>query len=416
MLNKDHVNDIISLINEIKDIKNKKLKLINDLNVIDSQFKNHKLSEKSYKNIIDKYLKGKKRENVVNEIDESIIKKLDEIKTKNETILNSFKTGKKNKVKKIHLDLGKSKKIKSKKHPIEKEYEVYEENKLAKFSNRFFKDLSKKIVNKYPSFFENLFKSITSSSIKTLSVSYVSIMLFFSSLAFVFSFLLFFIIFYGNLLFSIFTSFFLSIFISIIVFSLIYIYPANVVRNKKRKIKNDLPFVVMHMAAVAGSGAQPISMFNLILDSEEYKGIKGEVKKIVNYVNLFGYDLISAIRSVAITTPSRDFREYLVGLTTTIESGGDLKTYLDAKASEMMNTYRLERKKYLESLSTYADVYTGILIAAPLLFFVTLAIIQMLGGEIAGIQISTLATIGTYFVLPSLNIGFFTFLNMTQPE
>ena len=45
------------------------------------------------------------------------------------------------------------------------------------------------------------------------------------------------------------------------------------------------------MAAVAGSGAQPIAMFNLVLSSEEYKGIRDEIKKIVNYVNLFGYDI-----------------------------------------------------------------------------------------------------------------------------
>ena len=85
-------------------------------------------------------------------------------------------------------------------------------------------------------------------------------------------------------------------------------------------------------------------------------------------------------------------------------------------AEDTMNTYRLERKKYVETLSTYSDIYTGILIAAPLLFMVTLAIINILGGVIAGLSVGTLALFGTYIVIPFLNIVFILFLNIVQPE
>ena len=125
-----------------------------------------------------------------------------------------------------------------------------------------------------------------------------------------------------------------------------------------------------------------------------------EIRKIVNYVNLFGYDLTTALRSVAVTTPSAKFRELLVGIVSTLESGGDLKDYLKSKADDALTSYRLDRKKYVETLATYSDIYTRVLIAAPLLFIVTLAIINMIGGSVLGFDASTLAFLGTFFVIP----------------
>ena len=189
-----------------------------------------------------------------------------------------------------------------------------------------------------------------------------------------------------------------------------------VVGSRNRMIKNDLPFVIIHMAAVAGSGAKPLSMFKLIASSGEYRGLEAEIKKILNYVNLFGYNISTALKTVATTTPSPRFRDLLTGMVATIESGGSLKSYLNSMAQDAMHTYSLERKKYVEVLSTYSDIYTGILIAAPLLFIVTLAIINLLGGDIAGVSVKVIALLGTYLVIPLLNIFFLLFLNITQPE
>ncbi|MCG2717820.1 MAG: type II secretion system F family protein [Nanoarchaeota archaeon] len=195
-----------------------------------------------------------------------------------------------------------------------------------------------------------------------------------------------------------------------------YYYPTSQATTRKRQIKNDLPFVILHMSTVAGSGAQPITMFNLLFSSGEYKGLEGEIKKIINYVNLFGYDLSTALKTVSLTTPSPAFRELLTGLVTTIETGGALKSFLIAKSKDAMVNYNLERRKYIESLSTYSDMYTGILIAAPLLFFTTLAIIQMMGGAIMGMSVNMIALVGTYGVLPALNLAFMLFLNFVKPE
>ena len=174
---------------------------------------------------------------------------------------------------------------------------------------------------------------------------------------------------------------------AVAMFAFVYFYPSMRVGSRNRAIKNDLPFVIIHMAAVAGSGAQPIAMFNLVLSSGEYKGIESEIRKIVNYVNLFGYSLTASLRTVAATTPSRPFRELLTGIIATVETGGDLKSYLKGKAKGELDSYKLDRKKYTDTLATYSDIYTGAFIAAPLLFLVTLAIINRIGGSLGALSI-----------------------------
>lgn len=316
-------------------------------------------------------------------------------------------------------DLKRVLKREKKKKQILVEYTVYKSSPYGKISNLLFENLAVKLLGSYQKFFESLRSSLILSGVKILSKTYVSMMLFSSFLGALitfFAFLTYGIFFKNPIIVMAVKTFVFSLLAFVLIFTLFYIYPNMIIGSRRREMKNDLPFVIVHMAAVAGSGAHPMAMFNLILNTDEYKSLRDEIKKIVNYVNLFGYSMSNALRTVAQTTPSKDFKELLNGIVATVESGGDLKSYLKGKAEDALNTYRLERRKYVETLSTYSDLYTGILIAAPLLFIVTLAIINILGGQIGGFDVKTLATIGSYGIIPLLNIGFILFLNVIQPE
>jgi len=300
---------------------------------------------------------------------------------------------------------------------IKKGYTTYKISYVGKTANYFFKNISYSLIKKHPEWFKKLFNNLRLSGIKTFSRTYVSIILLLTCLGFIFGTLLGIIFFLNYGIFGgIIRALLFGIFIMILASFGAYYYPSMLISGRSRKIKNELPFVVLTMSAVAGSGANPISVFKLILETGEYKEIGTEIKKIMNYVNLFGYDLTTALKAVALTTPSESFKEMLNGMVATVESGGDLKDYLKGKADDTMNTYRLERKKYVQGLAIYSDLYTGLLIAAPLLFLVALAIINVLGGTLFGVKISTIANIGTYALLPLLNIAFLFFVNLMQPE
>ncbi|MFH1592993.1 MAG: type II secretion system F family protein [Candidatus Woesearchaeota archaeon] len=297
-------------------------------------------------------------------------------------------------------------------------FTVYQSNAYGKIANNFFESLTSYLNKNFPQTFKYLSNSLRSADMAIITNTYMSMVIlsgfigFFVVLLFVF---IISVILGANIAVTILRSIGLAFLGFIGTLAGVYLYPSLIIGGRKKAIKNDLPFVIVHMSAVAGSGAQPISIFNLVLNTGEYKGLEKEIRKIVNYVNLFGYDLSSALRSVAATTPSPQFRELLTGIVSTLETGGSLKSYLKSKSEEALTDYKLERQKYVESISTYSDIYTSVLIAAPLLFLITIAIINMLGGKIGGFEAKDLAFFSTFIFLPFLNMAFIIFLNMIQP-
>ncbi len=298
------------------------------------------------------------------------------------------------------------------------EFTLYKSKKFGRLANYLFEQITLYSSSHFPKMLSYLSSILRNADFQILTRTYLSIAFLLSLIAFLGVLFLVFIIsvfLSSNITLTIVRSIGLAILASIGSFLIIFFYPSFIISERRKAIKNDLPFVIVHMAAVAGSGAQPISIFNLVLNTGEYKGLEKEIRKIVNYVNLFGYALTTALRNVASTTPSPQFRELLNGIVAALETGGSLKDYLKSKADDALTSYKLEREKYVESVSTYSDIYTSVLIAAPLLFLVTIAIINILGGKIGPFESRDLAFFGTFVILPFLNIGFIIFLNMIQP-
>jgi flagellar protein FlaJ len=198
-------------------------------------------------------------------------------------------------------------------------------------------------------------------------------------------------------------------------FGITYGYPFIKSDQRARTIDANLPFAINHMSAVATSGLPPDMMFRIVAQSREYKEIGIELRKLVEYIDLFGYDLTTAMQSVSAITPSRDFKEFLDGALATLTSGGDFGLFLKEKSEQTMFAYRLRMEKYNETVSTYSDVYMGIMIVAPVFFIAILSLVSILGGTIFGLDIQTVIVFGTYVIIPFLNIAFITFLEVSQP-
>lgn len=292
-----------------------------------------------------------------------------------------------------------------------REYSIYTSKSYAKFSNQVVEKITFYLLKKYPKFFENLTRNLKLGDIKIFSKTYISMMLFSSLLAFPA-----FAIISAIFTFNVGLSLLIGILGIFAVFAAFYFYPYSVIGTRNRKIRNDLVFAIVHMSAISGSGAQPIKIFKLLIESREYKHLNSEIRRILNYSNLFGYSLSTSLRAVASTTSSYELKELLSGMVATIDTGGDLKDYLKDKAEDTLNTYRLEQEKYTQKLATYSDIYTAVLVAAPLLFLVTLTILDKIAPSLGGVSIAQIASLGTYLGIPLVNIVFILFLNLTSQE
>ena len=207
----------------------------------------------------------------------------------------------------------------------------------------------------------------------------------------------------------------LVLLLPLLTFIVVLFYPLSEATSTRIKIEDELPFAVMHMAAIAGSGVDPSRVFSILASSNEYPAIKKEMRKLVNQINFYGLDMTAALKSTAKTTPSQRLAELLNGMSTTISGGGDLSNYLTKIAEDTMLDYKLRRKKFTVVSETYADIYTGLLIAAPLMFMLMLVLLNVLGGSFGGMSTMTIAWLGIGAII-LLNIGFLIFLKISQPQ
>jgi flagellar protein FlaJ len=198
-------------------------------------------------------------------------------------------------------------------------------------------------------------------------------------------------------------------------FLIFYVYPMQKAKSRANSIENNLPFAITHMSATASSGIPPEFMFSLIGGFEEYGEISKEAKMVVKNIKTFGSSSISAMKTVASQTPSKELREVLLGISSTIETGGNLPAYLKEMSDKALFDYRIKREKYLKTLSTYADIYTALLVAAPLFLLSTRATMSIIGGDVMGFSTAEIVTLMTWLMLPIMNIGFLTFIHVTYP-
>lgn len=196
---------------------------------------------------------------------------------------------------------------------------------------------------------------------------------------------------------------------------ILYLYPLEREKGRMNNINNNLPFAVTHMAAISSAGIPPESMFKLLTRFREYGEIAEEARKVVGNIKTFGMSSVNALKDVAGKTPSKPFKEVLMGIVSNIETGGNLIMYLNEISDKALFDYRIKREKYLKTLSTYADIYTALLVAAPLMFIAMLATMGIIGGEIMGLGIPELIFLITWVVLPMMNIGFLVFVHVTYP-
>ncbi len=275
------------------------------------------------------------------------------------------------------------------------------------------------LVEKYITSFKPLEPHIKNSNMKILLKTWVS-MLFFSTIisflvAFVSIYVLITYIVQVEFYIYIFSIIFFPVFVASIVFILFYLYPVQKERSRQRSIENNLPFAITHMSAIASSGIPTEFMFELLTGFKEYGEISEDSRLIMRNIKTFGMSSIDALKDIAERTPSQSFRELLLGIVSATETGGDLVEYLHGMSERALFDYRIKREKYLKTLSTYADIYTALLVAAPLMMLSMLATMSIIGGSVMGLTIDELIMLITWVMLPFLNTVFLVFIHMTYP-
>lgn len=282
-------------------------------------------------------------------------------------------------------------------------------SEYVKISNKLFRKISDKIAPQ----FEKLGKDLKKSNSRYMLTSYLSMTIMSMMISLILGLLIFaglMIVDLSNWVYIVlpfgFTGLTMAIF---------YKYPSSEVNSVQKRISQELPFVTIHMAAIAGSDIEPVKILKIIATSEEYPNIGKEFRKIIAQVEVYGYDLVTSLKNVSVRTSNKNLAEVFSGLATNISTGGALKNYLEKKAENFLVDYRLERQKYSELAGTFMDVYISILIAAPLILVMMLIVMNVAGLGMGGMSITTLLMLAV-FGISIVNVIFIFVLNAKQPK
>src|SRR3989304_6451954 len=193
-----------------------------------------------------------------------------------------------------------------------------------------------------------------------------------------------------------------------------YFYPSMEKKTLENRINRELPFATIHMSSISNSMIEPSKIFSIIISTEEYPNLEKEFTKLFNEVNVYGYDLVTALRDMAFNSPSRKLAELYNGLATTITSGGDLPEFFDKRAQTLLFEHRLETEKHSKAAETFMDIYISVVIAAPMILMLLLMMMRLSG---LGISLSTgMITLVMVLGVSLLNVLFLSFLHLKQPE
>jgi flagellar protein FlaJ len=269
--------------------------------------------------------------------------------------------------------------------------------------------------------FKDLNQSLCKSGIKINFKAYVSLTIFSTTLATIITVIfipsLLILIFHVPVLPALLFSFGGGLFT--LAFSIIgfYVYPIYRADKLRRELEDELPFTTGYMAILASAGVSPEKIFHSLSNMKPPMTISYEAKNIIRDINLFGLDIISALKEASKRAPSETFRETIEGFISTIHSGGNLAAYLREKSKQFMKLKRISLKKFSDTLSILSEFYISLLLTGPLLLVIMLAVISMLGGGFLGFLSSELLlNLLTYIGIPIGATIFLIILDAISPR
>jgi flagellar protein FlaJ len=220
-----------------------------------------------------------------------------------------------------------------------------------------------------------------------------------------------------DILLAVLFSFTLNVVIVLVIFFTFYAYPSVVAGKRKKDIESALPFATTYMGTIASSGAPPITMFRVISQFKEYGEFSKEAEKIYRDVEVFGMDLVGALRKTANRTPSEELKELLWGLDNVITSGGDIGSYLHEKSRAFIAEYGRRLEQYSKTLSILIEIYLTLVLVGSVFFIIITALMSLIGGGGGmGGYLAFIQFLVIFIVLPFMSIGFIILIKAIYPS
>lgn len=207
--------------------------------------------------------------------------------------------------------------------------------------------------------------------------------------------------------------------------ALFFIYPKILIRSRKRKIEDVLPYAFSYMATLSSAGVSPLIIFESMAGEREvYSEMSREADDIARDMKVFGMDMVNSLLRAANRSPSAKLQSYFQGINTSIIAGTDLSTILFETSERTMFERRFELKGFIDEMGLYAEFYVTICVLAPLFMVIMLPITSAVTTLMGGTQSAMSALLGSsttflvviYVLMPLMSVLALMFMDVIMPE
>lgn len=218
------------------------------------------------------------------------------------------------------------------------------------------------------------------------------------------------------LVLSLFIGIFGSILCVLIEILLFFQTPKARAADRKILMEAGLASTASYLSAMSSSGVPPDRLFySLAAEETVAVEIARESKRITRDIEIFGYDILKALKVSAERSPSERFGKFLDGMSATITSGGDLTFYLASESKALMKLKEEETKEFIEQLGVFAEIFMILGVVTPLFLIVIIAILSVIAK--GAVTVGQMFIVGlTYFLMPFLMITMLLLLSTISRE
>jgi flagellar protein FlaJ len=175
---------------------------------------------------------------------------------------------------------------------------------------------------------------------------------------------------------------------------------------RRRGINEGLPRNVAFIYALSRGGMSIPKVMDVLAENRSvYGDAADEISVATREMNLFGSDMVTAVRHVADRTPSEQFKTFSENLASVMQSGQNISEFLHEQYEKYRDEAAERQSEILELLATIAEAYVTILVAG-VLFMMTILIIFGLTTTDTLVFLKLM----TYALVPIANIGFMVYL------
>lgn len=217
---------------------------------------------------------------------------------------------------------------------------------------------------------------------------------------------------YSLILGTIFITIFSLLVFGGLTYAAFIMYPGIEAGNRRRNIDASLPYAINYITSMSTAGITPAEIFRLLGDSPIYGQSAVEARYIAREIDIFGRDLIDALRLVSSSTPSKRMKEFLQGSMASISSGGNLTEYFRTKAEQYSIENRQNQKLFLDTLGLIAESYVTAMVAGTLFLIILQSIMSVLSGDNKPMFLYAII----YLMIPLGSVAFVIMISSMTPE